>query len=406
MDVAEVGCGQEARTPEDIGLLMRPAQAPSTVLMVDDRPANLALLTGMLGRKGYRVTAAASGPLALQSAHDDPPDLILLDINMPGMNGYEVCTLLKSDEILKDIPVIFLSALHETIDKTRAFGVGGVDYIAKPFQLAEVEARVATHLELRRQKRQLQEANSKLRELEDLRDSLVHMIVHDLRSPLTGIYWSLGLMRDDKANVLTDKSAYCVEAGMRATQKLIVMVSDVLDTSKMESGQMQLHAAPCDLRIVLDETIAANLALAEQREIRFDRPENPALVLADKDILLRVIQNLLTNALTFTREGGFVRLALAAAGDGVRVSVQDDGPGIAPEYHSKIFEKFAQVEAGANRQGFSTGLGLTFCKLAVEAHGGRIGVDSEGGAGSTFWFELPANAADLATAADWSSRVS
>ncbi len=392
MDMAKTGNGREVQEREDIGLSTRPAQAPSKVLMVDDTPANLALLSGMLGRKGYQVTAAGSGPLALQSARDDPPDLILLDINMPGMNGYEVCTLLKSDEVLQDIPVIFLSALHDTIDKVRAFGVGGVDYIAKPFQFAEVEARVATHLELRRQKRQLQEANDKLRELEDLRDSLVHMIIHDLRSPLTGIYMSLGLIQDDRDNRLTETSAYYVQAGMNSTQKMVVMVSDVLDTSKMEAGRMKLHLAPCDLRIVVDDVIAASLSLAAQREIHFDRPQSPALVRADKDIMRRVIQNLLANALTFTKSDGLVRVVLATAHDGVRVSVQDNGPGIAPEYRNKIFEKFAQVEVRANRQRYSTGLGLTFCKLAVEAHGGRIGVDSEEGTGSTFWFVLPATA--------------
>ena len=366
-----------------------PGQNPPTVLMVDDSPANLALLAGLLGRKGYRVTAAASGPLALESARAEPPDLILLDINMPGMNGYEVCTLLKSDEALKDIPVIFLSALHETIDKVRAFGAGGVDYVSKPFQFAEVEARVATHLELRRQRRQLEETNRRLRELEDLRDSLVHMIIHDLRSPLTGIYLSLGLLKDDKDNVLTETSQYYVATGMNSTQKMVVMVSDVLDTSKMEAGQMKLHPATWDLRVVLEEAMAASRSLAEAREIRFSRPEHPMPVHADKDILLRIVQNLLANALTFTRDEGVVVLALAPAGANVRVSVQDRGPGIAVAYREKIFEKFAQVEVRANRQRYSTGLGLTFCKLAVEAHGGTIGVESEEGAGSTFWFELP-----------------
>ncbi len=368
-----------------------PDQNPPSVLMVDDTPANLALLAGLLGRKGYRVMAAASGPLALESARADPPDLILLDINMPGMNGYEVCTLLKSDDALKDIPVIFLSALHETIDKVRAFGAGGVDYVSKPFQFAEVEARVATHLELRRQRRQLQETNSRLRELEDQRDSLVHMIIHDLRSPLTGIYLSLGLLQDDKKNVLTETSKYYVSTGMSSTQKMVVMVSDVLDTSKMEAGQMKLHLATCDLRDVLEEAIAASRSLAEAREVRFARPEHAMPVHADKDIVLRVIQNLLANALTFTRDEGVVVLALAPVGASVRVSVQDDGPGIAVAYRQKIFEKFAQVEVRANRQRYSTGLGLAFCKLAVEAHGGSIGVDSEEGAGSTFWFELPAD---------------
>ncbi len=393
MGGADAGRDPGIEQQEGTGLLPCEAQAPPSILMVDDTPANLALLSAMLGRRGYRVKSAASGAAALQFARDDPPDLILLDITMPGMNGYEVCAILKADEVLKDIPVIFLSALDQTMDKVRAFGVGGVDYIAKPFQFAEVEARVATHLELRRQKRQLQETNHKLRELEALRDSLVHMIIHDLRSPLTGIYLSLGLLKDDAANVLTAMSAFYVDAALRSTKKMVVMVSDVLDTSKMEVGQMVLHTALCDLRLVLDEGIAASLALAGQRQVLFERPPDPVLVVADRDILLRIVQNLLANALAFTREGDLVQLALAAAGDNVRVTVQDSGPGIAAEYHGRIFEKFAQVEGRANRPRYSTGLGLTFCKLAVAAHGGSIGVDSAAGAGSTFWFELPARVA-------------
>ncbi|MDO8803942.1 MAG: hybrid sensor histidine kinase/response regulator [Elusimicrobiota bacterium] len=363
----------------------------SSVLMVDDIPANLELLSVMLKVRGYKVRAAVSGEMALQAARNDPPDLILLDINMPEMNGYEVCRQLKADERLKDVPVIFLSALNETMDKVKAFGAGGVDFITKPFQFEEVEARVETHLELRRQKRQLQENYTRLRELESLRDSLVHMIIHDLRSPLAGIYGFLELIKESAKNTLsTDLLRYISEA-MASAKQMARIVSDVLDTSKMEGGQMKLKLEECDLGSAVEESLSGLKSLYENREIRFKSPGRPAIVLADREIVLRIIQNLLANALKFTQDGGMIRLDIAPSAGGVHVSVRDNGPGIAPEFRQKIFEKFAQVDLPAGRQKNSTGLGLTFCKLAVEAHGGSIGVDSEEGQGSCFWFELPKN---------------
>ena len=359
--------------------------------MVDDTPANLELLSVMLKGQGYRVRAAVSGKLALQAARSDPPDLILLDINMPEMNGYEVCEKLKSDEKLKDIPIIFLSALSETMDKVKAFGLGGVDYITKPFQFEEVEARVETHLELRRQKRQLQENYDKLRELEKLRDSLVHMIIHDLRSPLTGTYAYLTLISKNEDKTLSVKHAGHVAGAMKAVMQMIQMACDVLDTSKMEAGQMRLKVAQCDMSRILEDCISGLKPLFEGREIRFKPPEGPVMVQADREIILRVVQNLLSNALRFTYAGGVIRLGIEIGGDHVRVSVKDNGVGISPEYRQKMFDKAAQGELRAGHQRYSPGLGLTFCKLAVEAHGGSIGVDSEEGKGSSFWFELPEN---------------
>jgi len=368
------------------------SKEPSSILMVDDTPANLELLTTMLKARGYTLRAALSGKLALQAARNDPPDLILLDITMPEMDGYEVCAKLKSDEKLKDIPVIFLSALSEPKDKVKAFGAGGVDYITKPFQFEEVEARVETHLELCRQKIRAQETYNKLCELEKLRDSLVHMIIHDLRSPLTAVSGALELIMEDTKNTLSPDSVVFINEAIKASKKVIRMVSDVLDASKMEEGKMMLKPVKCDLVGILEEGISGLKSLFEGRDIRFKHSDSPVKVLADRDIISRVVQNLLANAIKFTaRNGGLIRLEIRANGNRVRVNVEDNGPGIAPEYRQKIFEKFAQVELRDGHQRYSTGLGLTLCKLAVEAHGGRIGVDSEEGKGSTFWFELPVN---------------
>jgi len=360
----------------------------SNVIVVDDTPANLQLLTGMLKERGYKVRPVPSGKLALQAAKNDPPDLILLDVMMPEMDGYEVCKQLKADEKLKEIPVIFISALNETMDKVRAFTVGGVDYVTKPFQFGEVDARVRTHLELQRQRRKLNENYEHLRRLEELRDNLVHMIVHDLCNPLTGICGFLDLVLDKKETLTEDCLDY-LETARRSTTAVIDMVNAVLDVSKMEAGEMKLHLAECDLVRMAVDLISGMQSLKEGREMILDAPPAPVTVVGDGDLLLRVIQNLLGNALKFTPSDGWIRLSIEPDENRVCVRVWDNGPGVPEEYLEKIFEKFGQVEARANQQKHSTGLGLTFCKLAVEAHGGSIGVESEVGKGSTFWFVLP-----------------
>ena len=359
------------------------------IILVDDTPANLQLLTGMLKERGYKVRPVPSGKLALQAAQNDPPDLILLDIMMPEMDGYEVCERLKADDKLKEIPVIFISALNETMDKVRAFGVGGVDYVTKPFQFEEVNARVSTHLELQGQRRKLRENLEQLRRLEEMRDNLVHMIVHDLRSPLTGISGFLDLALALEKETLTEDGLDYLQTAKRSTTAVINMVSAVLDVSKMEAGEMKLHLTECDLVGIATDLMSDMESLKEAREMNLDAPPLPVTVVADKDLILRVIQNLLGNALKFTSSDGWIRLDIQPDENRVCVKVRDNGPGIPAEYQDRIFDKFGQVEARAHRQKFSTGLGLTFCKLAVEAHGGSIGVESEVGKGSTFWFALP-----------------
>lgn len=199
----------------------------SEVLIVDDTTADLELLSGLLRERGCAVRAAVNGQLALQAARNSPPDLILLDIRMPGLNGFQVCAELKSDDAMKDIPVIFLSALGETIDKVQAFYSGGADYITKPFQIEEVEARVATQLELRRRSRRLQEAFDRLKESEQRHEALAHLLAHDLRSALRVLGERLEAVRSDRLNVLSPVSAENMTAAVKAFEKMAELVRAV-----------------------------------------------------------------------------------------------------------------------------------------------------------------------------------
>ena len=350
----------------------RQAPAPN-ILLVDDTPANLLLLVRMLTERGYQPRTVLSGKLALQAARAEPPDLILLDITMPEMNGYEVCAQLKADAALKDIPVIFISALNETMDKVKAFRVGAVDYVTKPFQFEEVYARVQTHLQLRR--------------LEKLRDDLTHMLVRDLRSPLTVICCFLDFLEFHEAQALSASAQELVTVARRSAKDLLDLIASLLDVSKIEAGAMKLEREPCDLVALIRTVLAATQPLPDHRTVTLDAPASSLTVTADVGLIRRVFQNLLGNALSYTQSGGSISIAVTTSPSDVRVAVTDKGPGIAPDYHKRIFEKFGQVEDQTNRVG--TGLGLTFCKLTVEAHGGSIGVESEVGKGSTFWFTLP-----------------
>jgi two-component system, sensor histidine kinase and response regulator len=352
-------------------------------MVVDDIPANVKLLEAQLRMQGYRVAVVTAGPSALAAAKEEPPDLILLDINMPGMDGFEVCRRLKADAALAEIPVLFVTARGQTRDKIEAFAAGAVDYITKPIQVEEVSARVGAHLTIRRQERLLRETISSLRQLEALRDRLVHMVVHDLRSPLTVVQASFELIRAKHESVDTSQIA---ERGTNATRRMARLVNAMLDMNALETGCLEPTVTVVDLgdlvRPVVDEIATA----AGERSVWFVESESPVIVECDGELVSRVLQNMLTNAVEHTHaRTGSVSVHLTQGEQGVRVEVRDNGPGVAEEDREVIFEKFGRRVDHVD----SHGLGLAFSKLAVEAHGGQIGVRRASGGGSVFWFTLP-----------------
>jgi signal transduction histidine kinase len=363
------------------------SQNSGSILIVDDTAENLRLLTNMLGDKGFEVRPVTSGRQALQAAERSAPDLVLLDITMPEMDGYEVCRRLKEHAALRDIPVIFLTALTDTADKLKAFGAGGVDYISKPFQIDEVLARVKAHIALRRAQKELAENYERLRELEKVRDHLVHLIVHDMRSPLAIIMGNLDLMQMLEEDKLSPEAAVRLNSAAQGVRNLTNMTNDLLDVSKMEEGKLTLKLARCDVVALAREVAEGISTLDTSRTITVDG-DGPVQASCDAGIVQRIFQNLLSNAVKHTPDGSTVRVTAVEAGDKVRISVIDSGPGVPAEAREKIFEKFGAVETRSDQKYHSVGLGLAFCKLAVQAHGGRIGVDDGEKGGGVFWFEL------------------
>lgn len=365
------------------------------VLVVDDTPANLKLLARLLQEAGFRVRPVLSGAQALLAAAEEVPDLVLLDVDMPEMDGYEVCRQLKATPALAEVPVLFLSALGETEDKIAGFAAGGVDYITKPFRFEEVLARIATHLELRRlrldlesRNRELDESYLKLRELEGLRHDLVHMLAHDMRSPLMAVSGYLELLQIEGAHLAEEHREF-VDLALDGARSLIRLIDTMLDVDRLEARRLPLVLKQLDLVEVARRAIES-LGPTGQDRVLIAAGLAPHRVRCDGEIVERVIANLLGNALRYSPANEPVRLGFGAGAEGrVRVEVEDRGPGIPEEVRARIFEKYAVASQGQRPKRRSIGLGLAFCKLAVEAHGGAIGFSSPAEGGTVFWLELP-----------------
>jgi signal transduction histidine kinase len=355
------------------------------ILLVDDEDALRWNMRAFLEDLGFQVLEAARGEEAIAICQRQSPQLVLLDINMPEMDGFEVCRHLKANPETAEIPVIFITAFLRVADKVNAFQCGGVDYITKPFHFEEVEARVRAHLELHRQRRELMEQHEALHRLERQRDSFIHMLAHDMRGPLTSIMGSLDLV----LLTLPKESrslAVNLERAVAGADQLSTMITQMLELNRLESGCMPLDLDRRDLALLAREAAESMRACCGHRGLSVTGPEH-LFALCDGAIVKRILGNLLGNACKFTSEEGLVEIQVIRSGGSARVAVVDNGPGLPAGFHQVVFDKFAQAPREGASKGF--GLGLAFCKLAVEAQGGEIGVESEPGHGCTFWFTLP-----------------
>lgn len=362
--------------------------ARSFVLLVDDEARNRSMIRELLELDGYDVGEATNGHEALMALQDQPADVIILDIMMPEVDGIEACRRLKANSATAHIPVILVTAHHSREERIKGMKAGANDFLTKPVDLTDLRLRVRNAAAMKRLYDQVQTEYRRAVKLEALRDNLVHMIAHDLRSPLTSMRTNLQLVEMEATGKLEGTLIECIGDAIHSTRVLTDMITNMLDVSRLEKGEMPINRALCEVDKLIRDALMLLRGRAKRAVIRNGAAES-VTVDCDAGLTRRVIVNLISNALDYSPEDEAVEVEFGKANGAVRVSVRDRGPGIPEGFEDKIFEKFAQVEANRSEKTGSSGVGLAFCKLAIEAHGGRIGVDSVEGAGSTFWFELP-----------------
>ncbi len=382
--------------------MTEPTAESALVLVADDVPANVELLHDQLAALGYRVVTAYDGPSAVAACFEQRPDLCILDVAMPcgdldcddRSTGFEVCRRIKRDPRTSRIPVIFVTALNDTTDRVKAIEVGGDDFLTKPHNRQILSARVRSLLRLKFATDALEDSYRKLRELEKVRDDLMKMIVHDLKTPLTSVLATLEMVIDGDFGELKDEQRRVLGDAESKAEDLLALMEDLLEVARIEEAHLQLELQPIAPGALVAEVVHEWMVRFQQEEATFsvDVADDALIFHADKGLVKRVLSNLIQNALTHTGENVAISIAARSApegGGGVLFTVADNGPGIPPEYHELIFRKFERVKNPTIPRVRSSGLGLAFCKLAVDAHGGRIWVQSHEGEGSQFHFMLP-----------------
>lgn len=378
------------------------AETTYSILIIDDSPENLRLLSRMLMDSGYQIRVANGGQRAIEAALASPPDLVLLDVLMPDMDGYEVCRQLRVDPRTSDVPVIFISALTTTEDKLHAFTAGGVDYITKPFQSREVVARVKTHLEIRTLQKQLETTNTelhnKVRELESQNaelDAFAHTVAHDLKAPLMSLMFSSGMLTNP--DMLAGLSPQQINLFARPILEAARKMDEIIESLLMLAGvrKAPVEIKPLDMQALVEESLE-RLALpitTARAEIHVAQHWPPAL--GYPQWVEEVWVNYISNAIKYGGEPPEIWLdaeelrasPLPAGGPTVRFWVRDNGPGLKPEEQKRLFTPFTRIHTD---RAAGHGLGLSIVQRIVEKLGGEVGVVSQYGGGSTFFFTLPA----------------
>lgn len=363
--------------PADLGI--------PTVLVVDDTPANLGLVVECLEGKNLRVAVARDGDEALRRAELVRPDLILLDVMMPGIDGFETCRQLKAMHTTQDIPVIFMTSLTQTDEKIKGFRAGAVDYVTKPLQMEEVAARVNTHLRLRALQKLQEEQNARLQKevktREQAEEALIEVvnavrnvsnsIAHDLRTPLTELrsrleVLTLTLRRKGNEDTLPE-----LEVALSDVDHVIRIFNALLRLAEIDAGVRRSGFLPSDLGSIVSDAVEFYQPVAELRGVALSLDCKGDLIgVGDPLLLAQAIGNLIDNALKFARDGGEIKVAAERVGDLIAVSIADDGPGIADEDKPKVTERFYRGDASRGTPG--VGLGLALVKAVATLHRGSL----------------------------------
>jgi len=368
------------------------------ILVVDDNAQNRRVAEGHLVAAGYAVTLAEGGAQALSSFEQDPPNLVLLDVLMPEIDGFETCRRIRALRGGAEVPIVFLTALNDLGTHQQALESGADDFLTKPINRTELLMRVRSLLWIKRLRHELSQGYDLIRSQRDAllaaqrqTQECTEFVIHDLKNPLASILLNAELL----ANLpeLAEEPREMSQDILGAATSMHRMVMNLLDISRSEDGVLEPRWVDLDLGALIGELQEQSQRRAAERQHRIDvqiQPDQMTIV-GDRDLLRRLFENLIDNAFKYSPAGGVVRIDGGPAGEGwVDVRVRDHGPGIPAEYHERVFDKYVRLEHEATPAiRTSRGLGLAFCRLTAELHGGRIWVESDGSTGSVFAVRLP-----------------
>lgn len=407
----------------------------NTILVVDDQPQNIRLI-GTFLRKYYNLLIAENGPKAIDTAISKQPDLILLDIMMPDMSGFEVCEVLKKNEITKEIPIIFLTAKTETDDILKAFEIGGVDYVTKPFNAMELMARIRAHIELKnskeiikdqfeqlKQKNEqlkktyedlehqaqhlnklymqliknetfLRNTNEELKKLNEMKDRFFSIVSHDLRSPFAGILTMTDIIKNHADTFSKEELISMLQSLNKTAQQTYKFIEDLLEWSRSQMGRIQMNIVEEDLYTIVTGTILTLKQQAEIKNIEIDsRIQSGTFAMFDKNMMATIVRNLISNAIKFTPKGGKITLkAEAIEKEGkrfIRLAVSDTGVGMTEQQVANLFSLDKVQSTPGTEKEKGTGLGIMICRDFINKMNGELSVESKLNEGTTFFVDVP-----------------
>ena len=362
---------------------MKPVSGKPYILLVDDTEANLRVLGALLRAEGWSVAAATRGNQALELISRRLPDLVLLDVMMPEMDGFEVCRRLRAAPATQDLPVLFITALTDEESIVQGFAVGGQDYIAKPFRQAERRARVRTHRAGRETTRRAERQAADLAQLNADKDRFYSIIAHDLRSPLAGMLSLSEAMATSLPEFTPAEAAESMTEMAKAARNLYQLLENLLEWSQLQTGRMECRPESVDVDRLLAELAELFHPSALQKGVKVQLQAQACVAWGDRRMLHAIFRNLLSNALKFTQRGGHVWIKAVCDAGGITLSVRDDGIGIPAESLPRLGRAFEQVATDPMLSKNGTGLGLALVNALAQKHGGKMQIDSIESEGTT-----------------------
>lgn len=370
----------------------------ATIFIVDDTPANISVLDQFLVDHDFDVLIATDGESAIRKIERAQPDLCLLDVVMPGIDGFETCRRLKASPTTETIPIIFMTALADPLDKVKGLELGAVDYITKPFQQEEVLARINTHLKINQLQKQLAAQVKELELSQRYKDEFLANMSHELRTPLNVILMTAETLQAGVYGNLNPRQQAPIEKVKNSGEHLLQLINQILDLAKINAGKLELDVKAVSVEQICERTLTMIQPLASKKQLRVGTTLDFTVeeIVADELRLVQILLNLLTNAVKFTPEGGSIGLEIESDSQNnlAHFTVWDSGIGISAEDKAHLFKPFVQVNGRLNRTQEGTGLGLYLVFRLVELHGGQIHLESEVGRGSRFTLSLPWQPAD------------